>query len=265
MSRALIDAIKSIQGRCHIFNDALDLYAYMAQRIETIRYDGIFIDLDVNDSKIAIENQLHLYQDLRQKGLSTPFLFCFANSKAALALSTSNIEFVDFVFKPANDQELLTRMEVLIQRQRKMRQEKTSYNSAGRASAIAPSNLSTSANCDNTSHVANAAPKNIRNSALRFDNLHIDIELRRVELSGNTVALTAKEFKILTLLASQPQKVFSRLELLNTVWGCNYAGYDHTVSSHINRLRAKLSAANSMSASPKYIHTVWGVGYRFIQ
>ncbi len=86
MSRALIDAIKSIQGRCHIFNDALDLYAYMAQRIETIRYDGIFIDLDVNDSKIAIENQLHLYQDLRQKGLSTPFLFCFANSKAALAL-----------------------------------------------------------------------------------------------------------------------------------------------------------------------------------
>lgn len=84
----------------------------------------------------------------------------------------------------------------------------------------------------------------------------------RVELSGQRVELTSKEFKILSLLASQPGKVFSRIELLNTVWGYKHAGYDHTISSHINRLRAKIELSPT---KPRWIITVWGVGYRFAE
>ena len=96
---------------------------------------------------------------------------------------------------------------------------------------------------------------------LIFDELVIDLEKRKVILDGKSLELTAKEFDLLALFAKNPGKAYDRQQLLDHVWGYQFDGYDHTVNSHINRLRSKIEKdANN----PRYIKTVWGVGYRFI-
>jgi len=89
----------------------------------------------------------------------------------------------------------------------------------------------------------------------------IDREKRNVSLNGNQVSLTAKEFDLLNHFASHPGRVYTRTQLLDQVWGYGYEGYEHTVNSHINRLRGKIENDPS---HPKYILTVWGVGYKFV-
>lgn len=91
-------------------------------------------------------------------------------------------------------------------------------------------------------------------------NLHIDLDKYTVEISGEEVPLTKKEIELLWTLAKNSTKVFSRENLLDSIWGYDYFGDSRTVDSHIKRLRAKLD---------KYEHegwdikTIWGVGYRF--
>ncbi len=96
---------------------------------------------------------------------------------------------------------------------------------------------------------------------IHFNNLDINLEKRKVILDGNVIELTAKEFDLLVLFASHPGRAYSRQELLDVVWGYQFDGYDHTVNSHINRLRSKIEENPS---EPTYIKTVWGVGYRFV-
>ena len=93
-----------------------------------------------------------------------------------------------------------------------------------------------------------------------FDELEINLEKRRVLLAGKELSLTPKEFDLLTFLCAQPGRSFSRSVLLQQVWGYDFAGYEHTVNSHINRLRNKLEPDPNQ---PKYILTTWGVGYKF--
>jgi two-component system, OmpR family, alkaline phosphatase synthesis response regulator PhoP len=95
---------------------------------------------------------------------------------------------------------------------------------------------------------------------LNFDILQIDIDKRKVTIEGKRVELSPKEFDLLTLLATNPGKSFSRQRILNLVWGYEFEGYEHTVNSHINRLRGKIEQNIN---EPKYILTTWGVGYRF--
>jgi DNA-binding response OmpR family regulator len=97
---------------------------------------------------------------------------------------------------------------------------------------------------------------------IKIGDLSIDVEQHRVTLAGDRIELTAKEFDLLALFAHKPGRVFSRNELLDAVWGYQFAGYEHTVNSHINRLRAKIEKD---PANPQYIETVWGVGYRFVE
>lgn len=92
---------------------------------------------------------------------------------------------------------------------------------------------------------------------LAFPGLTIDVAGYRVHVEGQEVPLTATEFRLLRLLASNPGRVFSREYLLEEVWGGDVAVFDRTVDSHIQRLRKKLGAAGEM------VETVWGVGYRF--
>jgi len=93
-------------------------------------------------------------------------------------------------------------------------------------------------------------------------SMRIDVGKRQVNVDGEDVALTAKEFDLLTHFARNPGQVFNRVQLLDQVWGYNHEGYEHTVNSHINRLRAKIE---SDPAKPSYILTVWGVGYKFAE
>jgi DNA-binding response OmpR family regulator len=95
---------------------------------------------------------------------------------------------------------------------------------------------------------------------IEIDGLILDDENHRVSVRNATVKLTAKEYALLYLFASNPGKAFSRRLLLDLLWSRDADVYEHTVNSHINRLRRKIEAN---PASPVYILTEWGVGYRF--
>jgi len=95
---------------------------------------------------------------------------------------------------------------------------------------------------------------------IKFGEIELDSQKRKVTHSGKRLDLTPKEFDLLTLMATNPGVTYSRERILNLIWGIEFAGYEHTVNSHINRLRAKIEED---MAKPKYILTTWGVGYRF--
>ena len=97
-------------------------------------------------------------------------------------------------------------------------------------------------------------------SSITAEGLHIDIDKRKVLLGDQKIELSPKEFELLVLMASNPGRNYTRTELLNMIWGYNFEGYEHTVNSHINRLRAKIE---SDMANPTFILTTWGVGYKF--
>jgi two-component system, OmpR family, response regulator len=135
----------------------------------------------------------------------------------------------DYLVKPFSFPELLARVKALLRR------------------AEALSNL------------ARATPDDIR---IARGPLVIEVSKRRALLAARELALTAKEFDLLLHFARQPGRVFSRSQLLDQIWGYGHEGYEHTVNSHINRLRAKLEPN---PAEPRYLLTVWGVGYKFTE
>ena len=94
---------------------------------------------------------------------------------------------------------------------------------------------------------------------VQVGELAIDPATRSALIRGEAVELTAKEFDLLLHFAKHPGRVFSRAELLDHVWGYGHEGYEHTVNSHINRLRAKIEHD---PAHPEFIVTMWGVGYK---
>jgi two-component system alkaline phosphatase synthesis response regulator PhoP len=95
---------------------------------------------------------------------------------------------------------------------------------------------------------------------LKVENLIIELDKRKVILNGSRVDLTPKEYDLLVLFVQHPGKSYSREDLLNLIWGYEFSGYEHTVNSHINRLRSKIESDFS---KPRFILTTWGVGYRF--
>jgi DNA-binding response OmpR family regulator len=133
----------------------------------------------------------------------------------------------DYVTKPFSIPELLARVKAIFRRGERLRQP------------------------------SGEADENV----IRAGGLMIDTEKRVVTLDGRPVDLTAKEFDLLLRFARNPGRVYSRAQLLDLVWGYGHDGYEHTVNSHINRLRTKIE---DDPAQPRYILTVWGVGYKFI-
>ncbi len=107
---------------------------------------------------------------------------------------------------------------------------------------------------------ARSVSENEESKVIVFGDMRLDSEGRRVFISGNEINLTAKEFDVLELLIMNPNKVYSRENLLNIVWGYDYPGDVRTVDVHIRRLREKIEENPS---EPKYVHTKWGVGYYF--
>jgi len=96
--------------------------------------------------------------------------------------------------------------------------------------------------------------------SLEFKDLKVQTQSRRIYVSDKEVDLTPKEYDLLLHFITNPGKVFSRMDLLDKVWGYHYEGYHHTVNSHINRLRTKIE---KNAGEPEYILTRWGVGYEF--
>lgn len=100
----------------------------------------------------------------------------------------------------------------------------------------------------------------LESGTLARDGLCIDPMSREVTLQGRPISLTPREFDLLHFFAKSPGKVYSRMDLLNQVWGYQHDGYEHTVNTHINRLRIKIEID---PAHPRRIQTVWGRGYKF--
>ena len=185
-------------------------------------------DLLILDLMMPLMDGLEVCKALRQKGSATPILMLTAKSTELDRVLGLELGADDYLTKPFSLAELLARVKALLRR--------ADLLAAAQANA------------------ASTAPKTIRNG-----ELEILPAKRQVTWRGKAIAFTALEFDLLLHFASHPGHVFSRSQLLNAVWGYTHDGYEHTVTTHINRLRAKLEAD---PMRPELILTARGAGYK---
>jgi len=184
-------------------------------------YDLIILDLMLPGMK-----GMDICRELRANRITTPILMLTSKSDEIDKILGLETGADDYMTKPFSVRELQARVKAILRRQ-KIEQE--------------------------TNTGEDKPP-------IRVKDLFVDQAKRKVELKGERLKLTPKEFDLVCLLAENTGKTYSRTQLLSQVWGHEYAGYEHTVNSHINRLRAKLETDPN---NPEYILTTWGVGYRF--
>lgn len=169
---------------------------------------------------------------------STPILMLTARQGEDDRIAGLDIGADDYLVKPFSPREVVSRVKAILRRT---------------APTAMAANASMSAQNEN--------PTENPHEHLRFEGLYINVPARRVEVEGQNIALTAKEFDLLMTLASSPDRVFTRETLLNQIWGYSYLGDGRTVDVHVGTLRKKLEAPTN---GPHYIQTVWGVGYKFV-
>lgn len=183
-----------------------------------------FFDLIVLDLMLPHLNGLEICKEVRRKDIYTPILMLTSKSEEMDKVLGLEVGADDYLTKPFSIREFIARVKAILRRVEAIQKE------IGSEADISVSDLS------------------------------IEVSKRKVSLGGDRIELTPKEFDLLHLLASHPGKTYTREQLLNILWGYQYNGYEHTVNSHINRLRSKIEPDIS---KPKYILTSWGVGYRF--
>ena len=183
-------------------------------------------DLVILDVMLPGMNGMDICRRIRQHDHNTHILILSAKSEEidkVLGLETGAD---DYLTKPFSIREFIARVKVVVRRR------------------------------EETGKIAYEEMKTV----LKFGELEIDTDKRRVMLENARIDLSPKELEIITLLASNPGKSYNRKRLLNLLWGYDFEGYEHTVNSHINRLRGKIEKDIS---NPMYILTTWGIGYRF--
>lgn len=172
---------------------------------------------------------IEICRRLRARDINTPLLMLTAKSQELDRVLGLEIGADDYLTKPFSIRELQARIKALLRRAE-------------------------------LSHAAEENPST--ETEIILGDLRIDLAKRKVTLHKELISLTAKEMELLELFARNPGRTFTRQELLNEVWGYQFEGYDHTVNSHINRLRTKIEKDPSQ---PLYLRTVWGIGYRFAE
>jgi DNA-binding response OmpR family regulator len=199
-----------------------------------VAYDGIVglaeaesrpYDLIILDLMLPGVDGLEICRRVRAKSRYTPILMLTSKSSELDRVLGLEMGADDYLTKPFSVMELVARVKAMFRR------------------------------AENLGGDQSATPKVIEVLGLRVDS-----EKRSVTLDGNPVDLTAKEFDLLLHFAENPGRVYTRAQLLDKVWGYSHSGYEHTVNSHINRLRAKIEKNPNQ---PEYVQTVWGVGYKF--
>jgi DNA-binding response OmpR family regulator len=190
-------------------------------RALTGHYDLVILDL-----MLPGIDGLDICRTLRNEQVYTPVLMLTARTSELDRVLGLEVGADDYLTKPFSVPELVARVNAMLRRS-------DHYQSAPATQPVRP---------------------------LQFGDLCLDPEQRQVQLGEDRIELTAKEFDLLWHFASHPGRVFTRSQLLDSVWGYGHAGYEHTVNSHINRLRGKIEAD---PAKPRYVKTVWGVGYKF--
>ncbi len=182
--------------------------------------------LIILDVMLPGKDGMEICRQLRAKNTQTPILMLTAKSEEIDKVLGLEMGADDYLTKPFSIREFIARVKAIFRRMELMRPN----------SDPAPSSL------------------------MRFGELQIDLEKRKVSIKNQRIDLSPKEFELLSLLASHPGKSYDRTRILNLVWGYDFDGYEHTVNSHINRLRSKIEPDIH---HPQYILTTWGVGYRF--
>ena len=190
---------------------------------EARQYDLIILDL-----KLPGMDGLEVCRRLRARGSYTPILMLTSKSSELDRVLGLEMGADDYLTKPFSVLELMARVKAILRR----------MSALPRVEAGETGNT------------------------VRAGALVLDLERHHVALRGEAVALTAREFDLLVHFARHPGRVYTRDQLLDQVWGYQHSGYEHTVNSHINRLRAKIERDPQ---NPEYIQTVWGVGYRFAE
>ena len=163
---------------------------------------------------------------LRLEKIQTPILIVTSKSEEIDKIIGLEFGADDYITKPFSIRELMARVKAILRR----------------------------------SEIAKQAVQTDENREIRTDGLYINVTLRVVEVHGKRIELSPKEFDLLVLFASNPGRTYTRVHLLEQVWGYQFEGYEHTVNSHINRLRSKIE---SNLNAPEFILTTWGVGYKF--
>jgi DNA-binding response OmpR family regulator len=185
-------------------------------------------DLVILDIMLPGTDGLEICRRLRSKDSYTPILMLTSKSSELDRVLGLEMGADDYVTKPFSIRELLARVKAIFRRIDKLKSDQ----------------------------------QNGKLTFIKAGELFIDPQKRYVKVEGKTVDLTAKEYDLLYYFARHPGRVFQRSQLLDRVWGYGHDGYEHTVNSHINRLRAKIE---KNPAQPQYILTVWGVGYKFAE
>lgn len=182
-------------------------------------------DLIILDLMLPEIDGLEICKQVRRQSIYTPILMLTAKSSEFDRVLGLEVGADDYMTKPFSVRELIARVKALFRVVDALATPRTSKK------------------------------------IIEAGDLKIELGPRRVSLGSEEVTLTAKEFDLLTQFARHPDRVYTRGELLELVWGLSHSGYEHTVNSHINRLRNKIG---DDPVRPRYIRTVWGVGYKLV-
>lgn len=181
-------------------------------------------DLVILDLRLPGPDGLSICRALRRESRYVPILMLTSKSSELDRVLGLELGADDYVTKPFSVSELMARVKAIFRRVESLEKR---FPGGGESLAIGP--------------------------------LKIDTKGRQVLVDDQPTSLTAREFDLLVHFARHPGHVFSRAQLLDSVWGYGHDGYEHTVNSHINRLRSKIEPD---PAQPEFIVTVWGVGYK---
>jgi two-component system OmpR family response regulator len=184
-------------------------------------------DLIVLDVMLPGRDGLEVLRTMRQDRIETPVLMLTARSSEIDRVLGLELGADDYLTKPFSIPELQARVKAILRRLERR-----------------------------------TTPEAERHADERIviGELEIDAASREAKVCGQPVALTAKEFELLLHFARNPGRAFTRMQLLDAVWGTSFEGYEHNVNTHINRLRGKIEID---PANPRYVLTVRGVGYKF--
>lgn len=184
-------------------------------------------DMVILDIQLPGPSGLDICRTLRKREAYVPVLFLTSRSTEFDRVLGLDIGADDYLTKPFSIMELMARIKAIFRRE-----------------------------------TALTSRFNKSKAFLQIGQLSIDQDKHKVTLNGQSIELTAREFELLSYFARHPGRVFNRSELLDNVWGYGHQGYEHTVNSHINRLRSKIESDPN---NPEIITTVWGVGYKLEQ
>jgi two-component system, OmpR family, alkaline phosphatase synthesis response regulator PhoP len=217
---------------------ACDRGARALERLAQEEFDLVILDILLPDA-----NGFELCRRIRAANGRTPILMLSALGEELDKVRALELGADDYLTKPFGVAELMARVRALLRR----------------VGAPAPV-VGTLAQGSGASAGASAVAEG--GGRVVFRELAVDKDKKKVTMRGRRLELTPKEFDLLWLLATHPGKTFSRHELLEMIWGFAFQEYEHTVTSHINRLRIKIEPNLN---KPEYILTTWGAGYRFAE